>query len=61
VILKPLRELDAADVSDKSRLDKLAIEIEQEIRMIEAEEERILDAYRTEIISPAQLGQQLQS
>jgi len=60
MILGPLRELDAAEASDKARLDKLAIEIEQEIRMLDAEEERILDAYRTEIISPAQLGQQLQ-
>ena len=51
---------DAAAASDKARLDKLAIEIEQEVGMIDAEEERILDAYRTEIISPAQLGQQLQ-
>jgi site-specific DNA recombinase len=60
MILGPLRELDAAAASDKARLDKLAIEIEREIGMIDAEEERILEAYRTEIISPAQLGQQLQ-
>ncbi len=60
MILGPLRELDAAAASDKARLDRLAAEIEQEIGIIDAEEERILEAYRTEIISPAQLGQQLQ-
>jgi len=60
VILGPLRQLDAAAASDKARLGRLAVEIEQEIGIIDAEEERILEAYRTEIISPAQLGQQLQ-
>jgi hypothetical protein len=42
-----------------SRRSKAA-EAEKELRRIQAEEQRLLEAYRTEIISPAQLGAELE-
>jgi hypothetical protein len=60
VILAPLRTLDRAEAREKAQQNDIAAEVEKESKQIEIEEQRILDAYRISIISPAQLGQQLE-
>jgi hypothetical protein len=60
LILGPLRELEASGASVKRQRQRKATEIEREARRVETEEQRLLDAYRLEIISPAQLGSQLE-
>ena len=60
VILEPLRQLEAAHVHEAKQKKETAVDIEQEEKRLAAEEERILEAYRTSIISPLQLGQQLE-
>ena len=60
VILEPLHKLEAAEASNKARQDELAREIENQAKAIDAEEQRLLEAYRMVIISPAQLGQQME-
>src|SRR5437879_1037937 len=60
VILEPLQKLDQAEALDKGKRAKIGSEIEKEAKQIETEEQRILDAYRTGVISPAQLGRQLE-
>jgi site-specific DNA recombinase len=60
VILEPIRKLDRAEAFERAQQEKIASEIDRKAKQIEAEEQRILDAYRTGMISPAQLGQQLE-
>jgi len=60
VILEPisrLREAENAEVKLRRGVDH---EIEKEQSRLAKEERRLLDAYRTGIISPSQLGQQLE-
>jgi len=60
VILDQIRKLDQME-SDQARAGLgEAEEVEYESNRVQTEEQRILDAYRTGIISPAQLGQQLE-
>jgi site-specific DNA recombinase len=61
LILEPIRKLDQAEASNKAQSDRTVIEIEKQAQRIDAEEHRLLEAYRTGIISPAQLGQQLET
>lgn len=60
MILGPLRQLDKAEESERGRRMEAAHAAETELKRLRAEEERVLDAYRTGVISPARLGQQLE-
>ncbi len=60
VLLEPLRKLDHAAEHDKERRHAAEDDIPKETKQLDIEEQRILDAYRTGVISPVQLGQQLE-
>jgi hypothetical protein len=60
VILRPLRQLDRAEARERRQRKEAAKDVESALARLKAEEGRILEAYRTEIITPAQLGQQLE-
>jgi hypothetical protein len=60
VVLQPLRQLDRAEARERRQRKEAAKDIEPEFARLKSEEGRILEAYRTEIITPAQLGQQLE-
>jgi site-specific DNA recombinase len=60
VLLEPLQRLDDAEGREGKQREDAAQSVEQELKRLEIEEGRILDAYRATIISPAQLGQQLE-
>jgi site-specific DNA recombinase len=60
VILEPLRRLDCAEVNESKTRVGAAERIERNAQRMSAEEQRLLDGYRTGLISPAQLGQQLE-
>jgi site-specific DNA recombinase len=60
VIIEPLRQLDEAEERQRGHQVEASHEIEVESNRLKAEEDRIFEAYRTGIISPSQLGQQLE-
>ena len=60
VILEPLRRLDCAEATEAKMQVGAAERIERNAQRMSAEEQRLLDGYRTGLISPAQLGQQLE-
>ena len=60
MILDPIKKLNQAGALEAQDHRKSVRVAEQEIKRLEAEEQRIFDAYRAEVISPAQLGQQLE-
>ena len=60
LILKPLQRLNRASALEEKQRTVVAREAEQELTRLQSEEQRILDAYRTNLISPIQLGQQLE-
>ena len=60
VILEPLRRLDCAEANEAKMRVGAAERIERNVQRLSAEEQRLLDGYRTGLISPAQLGQQLE-
>lgn len=60
VILQPLRQLDHAEARELRQRKEAAKDVVSSLARLKAEEGRILEAYRTEIITPAQLGQQLE-
>lgn len=60
VILDPLRQLDEAEARERGSRAEISRESEVETNRLNTEEERILEAYRTGVISPAQLGHQLE-
>jgi hypothetical protein len=60
MILGPLRQLDEAEECERGRQTDAARAAEAELNRLQVEEERVLDAYRTGVISPAQLGHQLE-
>jgi len=60
LILDPLRKLDKAAAAEQKRARDVGQATERELKRLAAEEERMLAAYRTAIITPAQLGQQLE-
>ncbi len=60
VILEPLKELERSEVNQARASLGAQKRVEREERQISVEEKRLLDAYRTGLISPANLGQQLE-
>ena len=60
VILEPLRSLDWAEANEAQMQVGAAERIDQEEKRLKTEEQRLLDGYRMGLISPAQLGQQLE-
>jgi hypothetical protein len=61
VILEPLRQLQHADVRERRQRVHAARSRQTILARLKAEEERVLEAYRTSIITPGQLGQQLEA
>ncbi len=61
VILEPLRKLNEADARENRDRENVAQVVERESKRLAAEEQRILDAYRTGVISPGQLAGQLET
>jgi hypothetical protein len=61
VILKPLRQLQSAEMRERREHAQAAKSAEAVLARLKAEEERVLEAYRTGVITPAQLGQQLET
>lgn len=61
LILEPLQALDQAEAVDQAQRRTSLHDIQKEERQLAMEEQRLLDAYRTGLISPAQLGQQLEA
>jgi len=60
VFLEPLRQLDDAEARKRTTQRENVQLAELELKRLQVEEERLLEAYRTSIISPSQLGQQLE-
>jgi len=60
LILDPLRALNEAASKDAAEHEESARMIDREFRRLDTEEQRILDAYRSGVISPAQLATQLE-
>ena len=60
VLLVPLHQLDEAEEEESKHRQTSVHDVEHETKRLENEEQRLLDAYRTAIISPTQLGQQLE-
>lgn len=60
IILDQLRRLNEADVRDRRSEDRQRQDIEVELKRVATEEARVLEAYRTGIISPQQLGAELE-
>ncbi len=60
VILAPLRQLNEAEEHERNNQQGTPKLIEREVRRLASEEQRLLDAYRTGIITPGQLAQQLE-
>jgi site-specific DNA recombinase len=60
LLLRPLLEFNRADEYERVHHEKQAGQIEREEKRLNTEEQRILDAYRTDLISASQLGQQLE-
>ncbi len=60
LLLEPIRQLDQTQVREKAATRTATEQIDLELRKLAAEEGRILDAYRTSVITPVQLGEQLQ-
>jgi len=60
VLLVPLQKLDAAEAREKTERQASGVGIEKEQKQVEVEEQRLLDAYRTSVISPTQLAHQME-
>ncbi len=60
LIVAPLRDLERAENSECETRNRAADKVEHDQKRLEREEQRLLDAYRTGVISPAQLGKQLE-
>jgi site-specific DNA recombinase len=60
IILDPLRDLNRAEAQKLNERENTAQTVERESKRLEGEEQRILDAYRTGVISPSQLASQLE-
>jgi len=60
IILDPLRKLNEAEAHETSQRENTAHTVGRESKRLDAEEQRILDAYRTGMISPSQLAGQLE-
>jgi len=60
LLLKPLSELDTIEKAEAHSRAAALRKAEQEETKLHSEEQRLLDAYRTSVISPSQLGEQLE-
>ena len=60
VILDPLHQLDEAEASEAKAHTGAQQHLEKESKRLAVEEQRLLDAYRIGVISPAQLSGQLE-
>jgi len=60
IILVPLRKLSEADARESRQSKTTAEVVERESKRLDVEEQRILDAYRAGLLSPAQLAGQLE-
>lgn len=60
LILKPLKELDRMEKAEAQNRAAALRKAEQEEMKLHTEEQRLIDAYRTGVISPSQLGEQLE-
>lgn len=60
IILNQVQQLNRADFRDRELGERQKHDTELELKRIGAEEERILQAYRLEIISPGQLGAEME-
>lgn len=60
MILDPLRKLNADAEHQAREIEDIAQTIERESKRLDVEEQRVLDAYRSGVISPAQLAGQLE-
>src|SRR4029077_14134308 len=58
--LDPLRKLNEAAAREADQSETTAEVVERESRRLDVEEQRILDAYRAGLLSPAQLAGQLE-
>jgi hypothetical protein len=60
LMLDPIRQLDEMERQEENHQQGSAEDLEHEAKRLDAEEQRVLDAYRAGIISPEQLAQQLE-
>jgi site-specific DNA recombinase len=60
VILDPLRKLNAAEQRQTRQREDTAKTVERESERLDSEEQRVLDVYRSGLITPTQLGGQLE-
>lgn len=60
VLLEPLREIEKGEEQERQRLAQDVESAKPELERLAIEEERILEAYRSAILSPAQLAAQLE-
>src|SRR5713226_5008700 len=60
LIIEPLGQLDEAEASERKQHANIVQHTEREMKTLQREEERILQAYRIALISPTQLGRQLE-
>jgi site-specific DNA recombinase len=60
VILKPVRQLQAAESREHNERAQAAKAAQMMLTRLRGEEERVLEAYRTGVITPSQLGRQLE-
>ena len=60
VILEPLSRLDEAASRESNQLQNSIANVQQQERRLLAEEQRVLDAYRSGILTASQLAQQLE-
>lgn len=60
VIIEPIKQLERADRENRVRRDSARKAAQKTLGRIDNEERRLLDAYRTGVIDPAQLAMQLE-
>lgn len=60
LILEALPQLDDADEAERAQQTRCLDEIERDIKRLDAEEERLLEVFRTGLISSSQLASQLE-
>ncbi len=60
MIVEPFRRMEKDDAGERKLIEDSIPKVESELKRIDSEEARMLEAYRTGIVSPAQLGQQLE-
>ena len=61
IILEPLRQLESAERRERAERRQASRDSQTMIFRLKVEEERVLEGYRTGIITPVQLGRQLEA